>query len=362
MRSGREGEAQRIVALWAAWLILLLLFSYFAQRLAPIEGETFVSSLFHFDAGWYQEIARHGYFDPAATAFFPLYPLLVRIFSYPLLGNYRLAALVISWISLLGALLYLHRLASLLEGGEAAFRSCLYALVFPTAIILAVGYSESLFLLCAVASFYHARRSGWTAAGAWAVAACLARPTGLAVCAGIALEALRQSGWRLSGLRPRMAAVLIGPLGLVAYMAYLQADFGDFLLISKAHQSWGRNFNPGGIFHSLGNLFSRKDLFSAESAFLLLILAFLVLAMLTLVRYGAPLGIMSLLLLLFPLLISPKTEPTMSIARMVLVIYPAFILMGRWGRNRDLERAYLVVSVLGLAYFTICFLQLRFLF
>jgi len=360
MRNRRE--ALRIAALWAAWLTLLMLFSCLARRLAPIEGESFISSLFHFDAGWYQEIARHGYFDPAATAFFPLYPLMVRVLSYPLLGNYRLAALVISWISLLGALLYLQRLASSLENPEAAFRSCLYLLVFPTAIILAVGYSESLFLLCAVASFYHARRSGWTAAGAWAGAACLARPTGLAVCAAIALEALRRSGWRLSGLRPRMAAVLLGPLGLVAYMVYLQADFGDFLIFSKAHQSWGRSFNPWGIFRSLGNVFSHRDLLSAETAFLLLILAFLALTVLIFVRYGAPLGIMSLLSLLFPLLISPKTEPTMSIARMVLVIYPAFILMGRWGRNRDLERAYLVVSTLGLAYFTICFLQLRFLF
>ncbi len=40
----------------------------------------------------------------------------------------------------------------------------------------------------------------------------------------------------------------------------------------------------------------------------------------------------------------------------------AFMLMGRWGRNRDFERFYQAISTLGLAYFTISYLQLRFLF
>ncbi len=354
---------RKIVALWAAWLAVLMLFSYFAYSLAPPEGESFASSLFHFDAGWYLEIARSGYFDISATAFFPLYPLLVKMVSYPFQGDLRLAALAVSWFSLLFALLYIYRLASLLDGDEAAFRSCLYMLFFPTAVIFAVGYSESVFLLCAAASYYHARRSSWVAAGVWAFAGCLARPTGLAVCAAIALEALRQSRWRLSSLRPRMAAVLLGPLGLFAYMLYLKARFGDFFAFSKAQRTfWGRSFNPFGIFHSVGNVLFKEGPFSAESAFLLLILVFLALQALAFARYGAPLATMGLILLLMPLMISPKNEPTMSAARMVLVIYPAFMLMGRWGRNRDFERFYQAISTLGLAYFTISYLQLRFLF
>lgn len=342
---------------------MLMLFAYFANKLAIREGEDFVSSLFHFDAGWYQEIARHGYFRFEATAFFPLYPLLVRALSYPLLGNYQAAALAVSWISLLFALLYLFRLAASFDDDDSAFRSCMYLLLFPTAVILAVGYSESLFLLCAVASFYHARRSSWILAGTWAAAACLARPTGMAVCVAIFLEALRQSGWKPSRMRPRMAGVLLGPLGLAAFMVYLRVEFGDFLAFSKAQEGgWGRGFNPFGIFHAIGDVLSREGLISAEFAFLLLILAFLVLAALAFVRYGAPLGTMSFLLILFPLLISPQSEPTMSISRMVLVIFPAFMLMGGWGRSRWFERAYLVVSTFGLAYFTICYLNLLFLF
>ena len=45
----------------------------------------------------------------------------------------------------------------------------------------------------------------------------------------------------------------------------------------------------------------------------------------------------------------------MSMNRMVVVIFPAFMLLGEWGRKRDFERFYACAGTLGLALFTTLF-------
>src|SRR5436309_364460 len=48
----------------------------------PYLGNLVVSPLARWDSVWYLAIARHGYDHAAArTAFYPLYPLLIRIFG-----------------------------------------------------------------------------------------------------------------------------------------------------------------------------------------------------------------------------------------------------------------------------------------
>jgi len=45
----------------------------------------------------------------------------------------------------------------------------------------------------------------------------------------------------------------------------------------------------------------------------------------------------------------------MSLNRLVIVIFPAFLLLGEWCRNRDFERFYSIVGTLGLAVFSTLF-------
>ncbi|HEX4678481.1 MAG TPA: hypothetical protein VH210_04625 [Gaiellaceae bacterium] len=52
------------------------------------------------DGGWFARIAQHGYEQPHfTTAFFPLYPLLVRIVPWPLGGRYVLAGVIVSLVA-----------------------------------------------------------------------------------------------------------------------------------------------------------------------------------------------------------------------------------------------------------------------
>jgi hypothetical protein len=373
----------RVAAALAAWLVLLFSFAYFmillnpgqADPANPMNGGSFIRSFFNFDGSWFTDIARYGYtgFSDArgwdipyiSTAFFPLYPAAIRLVSYPLFGHYYAAGLLVSWLSLLFALIYLRRLVLTFkeeDDDDAGFRACLFLLLFPTAIFLASGYSESLFLLCAVASFYHARRSSWILAGIWGFLACLARPVGLAVSAAVILEALRQAGWRPRNLRPKMAAVLLAPLGLVTYLAYLQWRFGDFLVFTRAEKAgwgWQREFNPKGLYDVIRRLYDSGDIFTGDFAkylYLLIFVAlFIVLTVFVFRRYGYPLGTFTALCVLAPLLTSPPDNPLMSMNRMVVVVFPAFMLLGAWGRKRDFERFYACAGTLGLALFTTLF-------
>ena len=77
------------------------------------------------DAGWYEHIAKHGYVDQAVgpagqrnLAFYPLYPLTMRLLS--LAGPEPLpAGILISNLALLAALLLLHRMARARFGAES---------------------------------------------------------------------------------------------------------------------------------------------------------------------------------------------------------------------------------------------------
>src|SRR3954469_1156021 len=96
--------------------------------------DTLFAPLARWDSVWYLGIAHDGY-SGASTAFFPLYPLLVRAFAVsgsP--GALLVSASFVSLASLSGALWVMHRLVALELGSEAVARSAVLLLaVFPAA-------------------------------------------------------------------------------------------------------------------------------------------------------------------------------------------------------------------------------------
>src|SRR5918995_7068834 len=80
-------------------------------------ADPLLAPLARWDSVWYLRIADSGYGDSAPrAAFFPLYPLLVRVLATPLGASepaLLLAAYALSLTAFLGALFLLHRLAEL---------------------------------------------------------------------------------------------------------------------------------------------------------------------------------------------------------------------------------------------------------
>jgi hypothetical protein len=200
------------------------------------------------DSVWYLGIVHHGYFSRPASAFFPLYPLLVRG-AMPLFGSAVVAGAAISVAAMIGALYLLHRLVELDLPEPAARLTVLLVAFFPTALFFSAIYTESLYLLLSVGAVYAARRDRWAYAGLLGAAAALSRPNGLLVALPLIILYLASH----RRLRRSAAWIVLVPLGALIYLAYLGVIWHAPLAEYQAQADFGRSFAGafGGVFGAL---------------------------------------------------------------------------------------------------------------
>lgn len=187
------------------------------------------------DATWYRTIAEGGY--PAALpvgadglvqqnpwAFFPLYPLVVRGLMTVTGGSWAVVAPTTSL--LLGALAMLAVYRVVERGAPRAvaarpglpLATVVLVSVFPTSVVLQVGYTESMALLLVAASLLAivTRRYGWACAAVLALG--FTRAVALPMAVVLVVHAVvRWREWRAAGVRPPPRD-LVG-IGVVAVSA-----------------------------------------------------------------------------------------------------------------------------------------------
>jgi hypothetical protein len=323
------------------------------------------------DSVWFLRIAHDGYgaTEQAAAAFYPLYPLLVGLLGRILFGHYVLAGVLISLAAALGAFVVLFRLTARRLGEDGARRAVLYLAIFPFAVFLGAVYSESLFLLAALASFALAERGSFLGAGVAAGLAWLTRPLGIALLPALALIA-----WRSPRRGQAFLRLTAAPALFALYPIYLWWKLDDPFAFLDAEGTWSRHVSPvgplGGIWEGLRagwagvrQLASGSDAtryWSAVqdtdpdrvAAINLAQLAFLVLfAFLTVVawrRLGAPYGLFSAVSLAIPLSVPSERWPLLSIQRFGLVVFPLFMALALIGSRPRIHTAVVVVSAVFL--------------
>jgi len=170
----------------------------------PRNAPPLLAGLLRWDSQHYAYIVEHGY-DRVRTAFFPLYPLLVKGLSL-VIGNVFVAGVVLSNVALLVALGYLYALTRAMHGEATARRAALYLAGAPAAVFFSAMYTESLFIALAAATLYHARKGHWARAACAGALAAATRNTGVVLSTVIVLEALRQGGVSLMLQRPFWAS------------------------------------------------------------------------------------------------------------------------------------------------------------
>lgn len=241
----------KFVPIVSYWIIFILLivgfstwkFSYkptfpYANELLTNYGHRILTTWAQFDGVHYLTIIDKGYEGTGLIqAFFPLYPLLVKCLSLGVL-NSIVVGIIISVLSMLGGLYFLHQLILMDEKSEIAKKSLFLLLLFPTAFFFISLYTESLFLLLVVTSFYAARRGKWWLAGTLGMLAGLTRLVGVFVFFGLLYEYWLQYGKKFS----KSILFCFGPLaGLLLYMTYLWTAFGDPLLFYHVQDDFGAN-------------------------------------------------------------------------------------------------------------------------
>jgi hypothetical protein len=375
--------------------LLLLLLIFASSATIPMRPGPFLyadphnialDGLVRYDSWWYHAIVTQGYSagnietgEQGTVAFFPLYPLLVKLVS-ALTGNVFLAGVLVSNVAFLAALAYLYALARDEFDEETAGRAVFYLAAAPTAVFFSAMYTESLYILLVVATFYYARRRAWAAAALAGALAAATRNTGVLLVAVIALEGMHAQGvrwlpptWNIATLRahlwqqarlalqgwPALLAAGFVLVGLLSYMAYLGRTFGDPLAFIHVQATWGRDLSPGGVGQLLNRTLSDLNIGALgqgqiNTVVLFDVLATLIFALLVMAvvfRLRLAYAVFTVLTFLVPL----STGTTGSMTRYILMLIPCFLLLALWGRRQWVDRLVVGVSLPLLAYFAILF-------
>src|SRR5579884_2321365 len=229
LRAGSP-ESGKMFVLTRALFVLLTYFGVILHGNFQSAHPSLIHSLLpawnQWDTKWYVEIAQRGYgwtksAGTGPAAFFPLYPLLIKVTVLVTHRSYLVASLLVSNAAFFLALLYLWKLTRWETDSPTANRTILYIAVFPTALFFFAGYTESLFLLLTVATFYHLRRGDWITAGTFGSLASATRVGGVLLVLPFAYEYGRSINFDVRRLGRGAIGLLLVPAGVVAFMVYL---------------------------------------------------------------------------------------------------------------------------------------------
>ena len=319
------------------------------------------------DALWFLKIATHGYgVNDGSAAFFPLYPLLVRIVSWVVGGHPLFASLVVSNGAFFLALLVLYDLTAREFSERVAHTTIVFVALFPTSFFFLAPYSESTFLLLSVATFWFARRDRWALAALAGALAALTRSIGVVLVPALVILAFEQ--WRREGrsLMPRLvasAAMLVGPL---MYLAWWQAAHGDFLAPLHAQRNWSRTFASPlttlvrAIQLSVHVGIQNQGYWIID---LLLVSVVIVAVVAGWRRLPVPYLVYALGSLVIPLSYPFPPRPLLSMPRFVVVIFPAFWVMADASERHRLPYTAVVATfAAGLGLLAVLFMNWWYIF
>jgi hypothetical protein len=240
----------RVVLAITAWLVSYVLpvqTNSWALRY-PKYAEAFHGFLGHllnpwarWDGVWFIKIAHSGYSSAdGSTAFFPLYPSILRYAGYLFDGNLVATGIIVSLLCYFAACVFLYKLVLIDLSPRVAYWSVILLSVFPTTFFFGAVYSESLFLLTSVACLYWARGGRWRRAGIAGLLATLTRNTGVLLVVPMAMFYYEQRGWNIRRTDAKLANLLMVPEGLLVWMTYLSVTFHSPLLFVEAQNQWNR--------------------------------------------------------------------------------------------------------------------------
>ena len=410
--------ARVIFFLWLAWVLILLGFQTWVTARLELKYpdrarewttkytspdsqrghiyllEPFMNNQVAWDSEYYLAIAVGGYDDPGSPqlatknnpgdpsssfgksislsyAFFPFYPMLIRIFAFPLhllglnpIATAALAGVTVSALGTLLGMLALYDLTRELLGEDGALRAVFYLIIFPTGFFLLQVYSEGLFVGLAFACLAMLKRRYWLAAALLAAAATLTRAVGVVLVIPMLItwfhnEALALEWRQVFRERAQLGILyhaLLAITPLIVFAVWKFSDLGrafdyvqaanysrGFLSFGKSFHSWSEAFRT---------MFGGAEPQSTAYYFTeFLGLAIAITTCLICLRLDPELGWFSLAVVV----ISWASGDIQSFHRYILAAPAVFIVLSRWGRNPVFDRAWTILSLLLMAILTMLF-------
>ncbi len=304
-----------------------------------------LSSWLRWDTICYLIIAENGYTVQAGlTVWPPLYPLLIRLFSFAA-ASPLLAALLISSIATWIAFVLLYILVTESHDEATAKNTLFLYAIYPLAFFLIAGYTESLFLALVVGSLLLARKGKWGWAGLLAALSALTRNQGIVLALVLFWEGWLQYREGLDQSVSHILRVLLASFMPVLVFAVFAFYVHNVLNAGWPWQTlgtlWGQysGFPWQGIIGNIKQLLtlpSSQDLYWLPTTIIDLLLAILIPIVLLLRRRSdrSTYMIFAWLILFVGLIKLGPNDTLISFSRYMIAAFPFFVAVSPIVKNR----------------------------
>lgn len=368
-----------IFFIFLAWRLFLFIISILAMRFVPFRPsfpyyDSILANLSkiqliwqwaNFDGAHYITIVQKGYIGTGLIqAFFPLYSILIKIFTL-INKNPLYVGLLVSNVCFLMALFVFKKILRQ-EKIKNYWWPILALLLFPTSYYFGALYSESLFLLLTLLSFLFLNKKKWIWAAVFASLASATRLVGVFLGAAIAWEFYSTEIKNKQKLKNYLKLFFLSILsisGFIVFCLYLNKEFHDPFFFAKVQSSFGASRQTDKliliqqvIWRYIKMLFTVKNnnilLYTISQEF------FISLLVLTALIWGWFKNIKKsyLIYAFLSFLLPTLTGNFSSMPRYVSVIFPIYLIFGNV-KSRKIQVLILTISGILLIINTALFLR-----
>jgi len=327
--------------------------NHFLDKPQGLISHFMLSAWGNFDGIHYLLIAANGY--TVNAGFFPLFSMLLNVVS-SVFGKavafspmqYFVSHAIVSFCFIV-SLIMLYKLIKLDHKDNIAFFTIVFMLLFPTSFFYASIYSESLFLLLSLLSFYFVRTNRWFLASVCAGLLTATRLVGIAIIPALIYEFVKKEK---SLFKLKSLYLLLGFSGILGYMWFNFVNWGDALFFIKAQGAFHNDRSvdsivliPQTIYRYLKILLTVNPNIFEWWVALLEIATFIFVSIMLFVALRKKVRFSYILFAVLCFLIPISTGTFSGLPRYALVLFPIFIALALV-KNRFIKIAY---SIIGLS-------------
>ena len=303
------------------------------------------------DAAFFVTLSGGANRGPCDAPFLPFYPFLIRVLTPPCAGRAMAAAIIISCLSTVCGLYAVTMLALFWQGNEkAAHRAAWYAVVSPVSFFLLNGYSEGLFFGLSALCLLSAARSRWVWAAVLGALASVTRVWGIFLFPALLVGCVghREGASPAEGRWRNVVTILLVPvawLTCVLLVGYQSGNPWQVFTVERVmfHRSLSLPMMGAGA--ATWACFSGDFVLSALNLDKLLY-AYLWLFVIWRGYKRLPLPLFTYLSsgALLLCIMGPYPLPWWSLDRFLLVLFPAYIVLGQMRWSAAVHRLVLLIS------------------
>lgn len=303
----------------------------------------------NFDGVHYLDIAANGYKNNGR--FFPFFPVAIHLLSLGAQQNTTLQFLVaffISNFSFFISLILLYKLVKKQFDEKIAFWSCIFLMVFPTSFFFVSIYSEGLFLLLILLSFYFADRKSFLLAGAFAGLSALTRPVGIVMFPVLLYMTYRS--YR-SHMTYRILYPFLVPLFLSVFALYCYFRWQDPLYFIHAQGLLSNGRSVSSFVFPFQTVYRYFKILTSVSSHvyewwvaLLEIICFLIASTLLVIAWIKKIRFEYLFFATSAFLLPSSSGTFSGLPRYILILFPIFIVLGTM-QSKLLRIVYITFSL-----------------